>query len=516
MTQGGAAVKKFLTLCLLAGLLLCLLPLNAHAANCYAPCVICGGSVKCGLCDPSKNAGALGDGYLECPWCHGTGSIICGTNTSGDGKPIGCDGSGKMPDGSVCPVCGGEGRYACDGCQGALVVECKCREAGQPGKCHVCFGTGWRTVDSQGQPTNTSPVYPPDGATIDTGVWGRHEVYTYDASRFGYGVSPYQAMDNVGATTIDDFYRALRGASFSTPAPNEGEGPNEGPGPAAQIPHGQDQPQPPDSPQPADGSQHPDEPHEPEVENPYEATVLSDEALVAEVADGSEDMIFLLSRRVAGSFLLTVQVLRSRLSEQELRTLQSMTAQDFAVLKDDLEHAANGMSDWLPPPDPVHMREENICVRWRIGEGMTLPFRCDLLLQIPEMTQDRDVKLYRLEDGVLSEERLQAVDHYSETEEYLIFSTDRLGEFVLTDADVTLGAMPAPEERPEQTSAPEPVPEPDQMVPGQTVPQAEPGTFVHPVGTVSNLPYFLVALGGIIVAVLAVLLLIKKRKQRRK
>ncbi len=500
-------MKKLLAICLLAGALLCLLPTHAHAATCYAPCVICNGSAKCGLCDPALIPDALGDGWLECPWCHGTGEIVCGTNHAGDGTPIGCDGSGRLPDGSVCPVCGGEGKYDCDGCHGALKVECKCREAGQPGKCHVCFGTGWRIVDSMGIGVNTEPVYPPDGATIDAGVWGRHEYFTYDASRFGYGVTPYQAMAAAGATTIDDFYRVLRGG---TPVGGQMPAPSASPGPATPAPQPSNEPQPSGDPTPEPGPTPPDGPPDPQDEdNPYEVSVPDDEALVAQVAEGSSDMLYLLSTHVSGGFLLTVQVQRSSLSEKELLSLQSMTAQDFAALKAELLSAANGMSEWLPPPAPVHMREENVCVRWRIGEGLTLPFRCDMLLQIPEATQGRDMKLYRLQDGVLYEDGgFRACDLYRDRE-YLILNVDRLGEFVYTDAAVTLGAEQSP------TTAPEPEPARETAPSHEPEPRAEqesPRPEAQEEGGASPLPYVLIALGGVLVGAAAVFVITKKRK----
>ncbi|MBO4795172.1 MAG: hypothetical protein J5547_03725, partial [Clostridia bacterium] len=153
----------------------------AHAATVYAVCVICDGSGKCGLCDPKNTPEGQGNGWLYCGFCDENGMRKCGTNHTGDGTPIGCDGSGYLPDGSVCWNCNGTGKYLCDACHGEKKFKCKCLEMGQPGKCTVCYGTGWYTVDSQGQKIEIGHgVYPPDGAKLDAGAWGRHEYYTYN------------------------------------------------------------------------------------------------------------------------------------------------------------------------------------------------------------------------------------------------------------------------------------------------------------------------------------------------
>lgn len=231
-------MKRFISLLLAAAFAAGMIASSAGvlaAGEVYGICQICQGSAKCGLCDPAEGDDRLGDGHLVCIYCHQTGYITCGTNTAGDGTPIGCDGSGYRKDGSVCEVCGGKGKYPCDVCFGSGVFDCKCRQMGIPGVCTLCLGSGWRLVDSMGTPIEVgSPVYPYDGATIDFGVWGRHEIYTYNASTFGSGVTPYQAMANVGASTKDDFQRAFRGEFYpggggADDTPQGGEEPAPGP-----------------------------------------------------------------------------------------------------------------------------------------------------------------------------------------------------------------------------------------------------------------------------------------------
>ena len=78
-------------------------PEHVHAET-YGVCQICHGSAKCGLCDPAKVPEGLGNGYLRCHYCDDSGMRRCGTNTTGDGQRIGCDGSGYKEDGSVCEV----------------------------------------------------------------------------------------------------------------------------------------------------------------------------------------------------------------------------------------------------------------------------------------------------------------------------------------------------------------------------------------------------------------------------
>ena len=184
---------------------------TAYAEDTYGICGVCRGDCKCGLCDPAGGNDRLGNGYLVCIFCDENGYRTCGTNHTGDGTPIGCDGSGYK-NGQVCEICGGKGKYPCDVCFGTGVFECRCRQAGRPGECTACFGSGWRIVDDMGVGIDLGyPVYPGDNALIDYGVWGRHEYFRYDADRFGYNVSPAQAMAAVGATDVNEFARALRG-----------------------------------------------------------------------------------------------------------------------------------------------------------------------------------------------------------------------------------------------------------------------------------------------------------------
>ncbi len=203
--------------------------LTAHADTTYGICQDCNGTGKCGRCKDS----ALGEGYVDCLLCGGTGKVKCGTNTTGDGERIGCDGSGYFEDGSECYICGGKGWYECDQCdkdhRGR--VDCKCREEGHPGVCLYCLGSGWRIVNDMGEGINTgSAVYPPDGATVDAGVWGRHEFFTYDASVFGTGVTPMAAAANAGASDIDGFWKVMSDIKYGGQSDPGGEDPSQEPG----------------------------------------------------------------------------------------------------------------------------------------------------------------------------------------------------------------------------------------------------------------------------------------------
>ena len=140
-----SARKTLLSIISLAFFLL-LIPMSVRAET-YILCLGCDGTGKCELCDPAKGSDRLGDGWMGCWLCHGTGYAACGTNHTGDGTPIGCDGSGYMPDGTVCVVCNGTGRYACDVCNGTGIFECQCRQLGIPGRCRLCFGRGWRLIN---------------------------------------------------------------------------------------------------------------------------------------------------------------------------------------------------------------------------------------------------------------------------------------------------------------------------------------------------------------------------------
>ena len=72
-------------------------PVPVYAES-YAPCQICHGTAKCGLCDPALVPEGMGNVYLHCHYCDGTGMRTCGTNTTGDGRRIGCGSCGKCHD----------------------------------------------------------------------------------------------------------------------------------------------------------------------------------------------------------------------------------------------------------------------------------------------------------------------------------------------------------------------------------------------------------------------------------
>ena len=476
--------KKLATILVLACMLVCLFPADAHAGDVYMPCVICNGSAKCGLCDPASGSDHLGDGWQKCIYCNQTGYIKCGTNHTGDGTPIGCDGSGYKPDGSVCEVCGGEGKYPCDVCYGSGVFECECRQMGQPGKCTVCYGTGWWLSDGAGHQINTSPVYPPDGATIDAGTWGRHELYSYDASRFGTGTTPYQGMARVGAKTIDQFYKALRGADFTGDSGSSGDTGGSGQnsqggqssGGQSSQGGGQDQTPDPDNSegQPAPDDHGGEDEHGPDEQDHgpgfdmsfYDVEIRSDEDIRIQIAS-NDDMIYFINRRIGGNYLFTVQAVKSQLSPSELEKLKAMSEADIAAFKNDLEAAANGFQYYLDRrydlPEGV-----DVYLEFEFGQSHRFPVPCDVLLELPLKPGHGPADIYLVQDDLCYKLPLRAIDVAGDRE-LLIFSTDRLGSFLLTNADVNDSGTP-PEAGPlEVETAPE-----DPEPPVESKP--EPGT----------------------------------------
>ncbi len=443
------------------------LPQHVHGADCYMPCVICNGSAKCGLCDPSKVPDALGDGYMVCIYCHQTGFITCGTNHTGDGTPIGCDGSGKMPDGRTCVVCGGEGKYPCDVCFGTGVFECKCRQAGKPGKCTVCFGTGWWLTDGAGHQTNTSPVYPHDGAVIDAATWGKAERFSYSTALLGSGTTPYEGMARCGAHGTEDFYKVLRSGK---PLTGGQEGPlsqdqqgaqgqsqqehqsgqqsqggqSQQPGPDQGR---QDQSQSSDQSQPEPDQSQVNDPGQPR-DDPYDVQTGDADEILRHINEPQSDMIFFLNRRVDGNYLLTVQTLKSQLSEEELAVLNAMTVQDVAEFCDMLKTAANGFEytnrQWS---------EDSVDIGFRFGPSKTFPFRCDVLLELPCGPGHAEARLYQEKDFGTVEARISGLDDF-EGREYLIFTVQSLGSFRFTStAQETVPDRPEEPQPPQGTQA---------------------------------------------------------------
>lgn len=403
---------------------------HTHAATVYAVCVICDGSGKCGLCDPKNTPEGTGDGWLRCDFCDADGMRKCGTNHTGDGTPIGCDGSGYLPDGSVCWNCNGTGKYLCDACHGEKKFKCKCNEMGQPGKCTVCYGTGWYTVDSQGQKIEIGHgVYPPDGAKLDAGAWGRHEYYTYNASRFGTGVTPYQAMAKYGASTRTEFYKVLGGGTVNGGGSGSGNGGNSGGsgnggnggnGGGSGDNGGTDNP----------GGDPGNPPENPPENTGLEVVIPPDAQLVEDAAKQDLDEMFIFSRRVEGTYLMTVRFMKSWLSPAELETLHNMTEADFAALREKLEAAANGFRYLRKSVEPA----EKYRVDFEFGAGAELPFPCETLLQLPAGSVPADARLYRVKNGDVDfagDTRLEH-DAYGD---YLTFTDTSLGGYVYAVGD---------------------------------------------------------------------------------
>ena len=420
---------------------------RAHAATVYAICTICDGSGKCGLCDPKNTPEGTGDGWLHCGFCDANGMRKCGTNHTGDGTPIGCDGSGYLPDGSVCWNCDGTGKYPCDACHGEKKFKCKCNEMGQPGKCTVCYGTGWYTVDSQGQKIEIGHgVYPPDGAKLDAGAWGRHEYYTYNASRFGTGVTPYQAMAKYGASTRTDFYKVLGGGTVGGSGGNGGggnSGGNSGNGGAG------------DNGGNAGSDNQDDRGGDPD-ENPpensgLEVAIPPDAQLVNDAAKQEIDEMFIFSRRVDGTYLMTVRFMKSWLSPDELEALHNMTEADFAAMREKLETAANGFRYLRKSVEPA----EKYRVDFEFGDGAELPFPCEMLLQLPAGSVPADARLYRVKNGGFDYAGDTRLEH-DEDGDYLTFTDTSLGDYIYAvgNPDEIFSDAPSSDAEPPQGSEP--------------------------------------------------------------
>jgi hypothetical protein len=404
-------IRKYIFSFISIFILALLLPLNVHAET-YGKCGRCNGTGICELCDPSRE-GCLGNGVQICPYCHQTGYIICGTNHTGDGTPIGCDGSGYNPDGSVCMTCGGAGKYPCDACFGSGFIDCKCKQAGMPGVCMECYGTGWRLLNSVGQGINTTPVYPTDGSTISFVEWGRDERHTYDASRYGMGTSPDQYMQ---------IYSGGGGGNSSQGEPND-QGNPEGDQGDGLIPGVNDGPPVYEPVAPPDF---------------YNVDIRSDEDLVAQI-HSDDDMIYFICTHVCGEYLFSVQAVKSNLSQPELDLLYGMTAEDIADFKARLQTAANGMEFTEASSDNGSIR-----VEFQSGPMDLFPFMCDVLIELPINRDHAPAYLYNVIDGKNYQCMIQAEDPVGD-HEYLIFSLDRLGEFVLTteQEECEMGLMPS-------------------------------------------------------------------------
>ena len=418
-------ILSFITI----SLLVLLFPVNVHAET-YGKCGRCNGTGICELCDPSRE-GCLGNGILICPYCHQTGYITCGTNHTGDGTPIGCDGSGYNPDGTVCMTCGGAGKYPCDACFGSGFIDCKCKQAGIPGVCLECYGTGWRLLNSMGQGINTTPVYPTDGSTISFVEWGRDERHTYDASRYGIGTSPNQYMQiysGGGGGNGSQSGQSVQG--------NPGGDQNNGPG---------DPQQPGDDRHDQDNGLIPGVNDGPPVYEPvadpdfYNVDIRSDEDLVAQI-HSDDDMIYFICTQVCGDYLFSVQAVKSNLSQPELDLLYGLTAEDIADFKERLQTAANGMEFTEVSSDNGSVR-----VEFQSGPMDLFPFMCDVLLELPISRDHAPAYLYNVYDGKNYQCMIQAEDPVGD-HEYLIFSLDRLGEFVLTTKQEECEAGPMPSE----------------------------------------------------------------------
>lgn len=400
--------KTLLSLITLAFILL--IPTSVHAER-YILCLGCDGTGKCELCDPAKGSDRLGDGYMQCWLCHQTGYAVCGTNHTGDGTPIGCDGSGHMPDGTTCLVCNGSGRYPCDVCGGTGIFECKCRQQGQPGKCIQCFGTGWRLINSSGVCYNTTPVYPSNGSTIDTSNFGYMGTVTYDAGRYGLGITAAQFEAIKDGNSGNN-----NGGGNNTPPAEQGG--NPGPGP-------QPQPNPEGS-----GDEHPGE--NPPVplgdDNSFFIEIESDAEIKSEIAS-LEDEIYFICRYVAGDYLFSVKAIMSRMYDAELDTLHGMTEADINEFRGHLEAAANGI-DFMDSSEGTGIRIE-------FGSEMIeyFPFRCEVLVEVPLASGHNPCDLYYVEDGKyysIPVCPVRNVDSAGE-HEYLLFTADRFGKFVFTD-----------------------------------------------------------------------------------
>ena len=140
--------------------------------------------------------------------------------------------------------------------------------------------------------------------------------------------------------------------------------------------------------------------------------------------------MFLLSRRVDGDCLLTVRFLKSWLSAEELEALHNMTEADFAALRERLDAAADGFRYLRKDTQPA----ESYRVDFGFGDGAELPFRCEMLLQLPEGNVPNGLRLYRVTNGNLD----YAGDTHLEQDAagtYLVFTDTYLGGYVYAAGD---------------------------------------------------------------------------------
>lgn len=417
--ENAMSVRKTL-LSLITLTFILFIPITVHAET-YILCLGCGGTGTCELCDPAKGSDRLGNGYMQCWLCHQTGYATCGTNHTGDGTPIGCDGSGYMPDGTVCPTCNGEGRYPCDVCNGTGMFECKCRQLGMPGKCHLCYGTGWRLINSSGVCYNTTPVYPSNGSTIDTSNFGYAGTTTYDASRYGLGITAAQFE------AIKDGNSGNNGGSNAPqPAPdNDPPSPNPpGSGPSD------------DNPSNPEGNPPEDLPDTP---SSFMTEPGSDNDIKNEIASGQDEICF-ICRYVAGEYLFSVKAYMSQMSDSELDVIHGMTETSINDFRGHLEAAANGINI-------SDKASEGIWIEFGNEMLETFPFNCEILLELPLASGHDQLNLYYVEnDKFYSIPSVPVREVYSQREhEYVIFTFDRIGMFVYTDQPVEKENTPPPE-----------------------------------------------------------------------
>ena len=474
-----------LTILLAALLLASALPLDVHAADpAYSVCSVCYGTGICGNCNPNNTldtimpvADKLGDGWIACHNCDANGMRVCGTNHAGDGTPIGCDGSGKVPcdqcgatgvdNGQTCPKCegtgkmncyqcNGTGKYLCDACGGTHRMACRCREAGHAGKCTQCGGSGWTLIDYEGNVLEYGVVhYPQQGDVIDYGI-RRRGTGSYNAEKYGTGITPSQYVDKMnGGTGVN----GIGYLSINNPTPvadltggeatqqiiangghvggggNSSGGGNSGgqQGSSGQSGNsggsGNQNPNPgPDNNQqggdPNPGPEPDPGPNDDPDGNPYTQEIQGDASIVAALGDDNVEMVYLLNREVEGSLLFTVQINKPGLTAEEKAKLKAMTEADVRAVKSDLETLADGLR-FTQTGDPTF---------FDFGREYRLPVTCDILLELPGNAADdsqRPLHVYRVLENGWEKERNHTIDRY-EGKRYLIFTYDTLGRFVLT------------------------------------------------------------------------------------
>ncbi len=452
---------------------------DVHAADpAYSVCSVCLGTGICGNCNPYNTldtmmpaADKLGDGWIRCGFCDADGYRKCGTNHTGDGTPIGCDGSGKIlcpqcngtgQDGAEycgvcegtgkidCYVCGGLGKYVCDACNGTHRMACRCREAGHPGKCPQCGGSGWTLIDYSGNVIEYGVVhYPKQGDIIDYGI-RRYSTGSYNEA-YGTNLTPSQYIDKKnGGTGVNGIgYYSINqpqpvldltggeatqqiianggtvggsggsGGSSGGGGNSSGGGSSGGGGNSSGGGGGGSTPKPDPTPPPE-----PEPPVDDPDNNPYTVDVPSDSGSVAMAADDTIEMIYLLNREVAGTYLLSIQIFKQSLTGEELARLKAMTEEDFRKLKDDLEWCADNFN-FFELGDPTY---------FDFGKDYELPVMCDVLIQLPEGAADDSVRqhhVYQITKDGWEPVFNCTTDHY-EGERYLIFTNRTLGRFAVT------------------------------------------------------------------------------------